>query len=224
MKTKKAEWILRLVLIVLTIALTVWVYIEARAIQAEKAAWELENTAGLSAGLIDIAEAGKPQAEESVSSAEPEKLEQAAAVTGQAETPEPEEAHTELDEPEYDEWIYEETEYEELDSETAEPEEADTDGMMYMGTYWVTGYDICVECCGNTEGICASGAVATVGTTVAAGDEFPFGTVLYIEGIGYRTVEDRGGAVGNGVLDVLCSDHAECGAVTGYRDVYVVGG
>lgn len=97
-----------------------------------------------------------------------------------------------------------------------------TDEMTYMGAYWVTGYDICTDCCGNTEGICASGAAATLGRTVAAGEEFPFGTVLYIEGIGYRIVEDRGGAVTGGILDVLCSDHTECREITGYRNVYVV--
>lgn len=65
--------------------------------------------------------------------------------------------------------------------------------MTYLGRYWITGYDICEECCGKTDGITASGAVAQVGRTIAAPREIPFGTTLYIEGIGERVVEDRGG-------------------------------
>lgn len=92
-------------------------------------------------------------------------------------------------------------------------------GMRLLGTYSVTGYDICVQCCGKVDGVTASGAVATVGRTCAC-NAFPFGTVLYIEGIGYRTVEDRGGMSGGGI-DVLCASHAECRAITGRYTVYV---
>lgn len=92
--------------------------------------------------------------------------------------------------------------------------------MVYAGTYRVTGYDACVKCCGKADGITASGVKAEVGRTIATGREFAFGTVLYIEGIGYRTVEDRG--VGNGCIDVFCADHPECYAITGYYDVYLL--
>lgn len=95
-------------------------------------------------------------------------------------------------------------------------------GMRLLGTYSVTGYDICVQCCGKTDGVTASGAAATVGRTCAC-NAFPFGTVLYIEGIGYRTVEDRGGMSGGGI-DVLCATHAECRAITGPHTVYIVEG
>ena len=240
MRSIKSDWVLRIILVVLTIALTTWVYIEARAIQNEKAAREIKDRAAVSAAVMDIAESGKHQTEKPVEyqtpvpldNTEPEKLEQDAEVTGQKEIPvlementeldEPKNDDTVLDEPVYDEYICEVPDYQVSVSEIAEQENADTDGMTYVGNFWVTGYDICVDCCGNTEGICASGAVATVGTTVAAGEEFPFGTVLYIDGIGYRTVQDRGAAVGYGVLDVLCSDHTECAAITGYRDVFLV--
>ena len=92
--------------------------------------------------------------------------------------------------------------------------------MTYLGTWQVYGYDTCAECCGWSAGITTSGAVATVGRTCASND-FPLGTVLYIEGIGYRTVEDRGG-MARGVIDVLCADHPACYAVTGWYDVYIV--
>jgi 3D (Asp-Asp-Asp) domain-containing protein len=96
--------------------------------------------------------------------------------------------------------------------------------MVYLGSYYVTGYDICLDCCGKTDGITASGAVAEIGRTVAASRDIPFGTVLYIDGIGERVVEDRGGAITEGKLDVLCEDHAACYAITGWYDVYIVEG
>lgn len=106
--------------------------------------------------------------------------------------------------------------------DTAKPaeEENETKSLTYLGSYYVVGYDTCVQCCGWSGGITASGAEATVGRTVASND-FPFGTELYIEGIGYRTVEDRGG-MSSGVLDVLCNNHPECYAITGTYKVYLV--
>ena len=101
-----------------------------------------------------------------------------------------------------------------------EPEPEPT--LRYLGEYKVTGYDICVSCCGSTKGITASGTTATVGRTCAAGKDLPFGTVLWIDGIGYRTVEDRGGGVNGGHIDVLCNNHPECFSITGWYDVYVV--
>lgn len=95
------------------------------------------------------------------------------------------------------------------------------DGMTYLGRYKITGYDTCAKCCGKSDGITASGTQATVGRTCAAPKGIPFGTVLYIDGIGERIVEDRGGFAEN-VIDVLCENHPDCYAITGYYDVYVV--
>ena len=53
-----------------------------------------------------------------------------------------------------------------------------------MGVYEITAY----EWTGNP---CANGNYPTEVYTVAC-NSLPFGTVVYIEGIGYRTVEDRG--------------------------------
>lgn len=92
---------------------------------------------------------------------------------------------------------------------------------VYLGRYAVTGYDICPQCCGSLDGITASGAKAEVGRTVAC-NTLPFGTRIYIDGIGERVVEDRGGMRGN-VIDVLCNDHAECAAITRSGvDVWIV--
>ena len=95
---------------------------------------------------------------------------------------------------------------------------------VYLGLYYITGYDTCAACCGKTDGITASGTYATAGRTVAASLEFDFGTRLWIEGIGERVVEDRGGAIGGGRLDVVCNDHAECYSITGWYDVWLIVG
>ena len=92
----------------------------------------------------------------------------------------------------------------------------------YLGTYYITGYDICYSCCGKIDGITASGVKATVGRTIAAPSNLSFGTKLYIDGIGERVVEDRGGSISGQRLDLLCNNHSECYAVTGYYDVYII--
>lgn len=94
---------------------------------------------------------------------------------------------------------------------------------IYLGRYWVTGYTISYADCGKIDGITASGIAASVGRTCASGKEFAFGTRLYIEGIGERTVEDRGGGVHNGHLDVLFATRDECYAATGWYDVWLIG-
>lgn len=90
-----------------------------------------------------------------------------------------------------------------------------------MGTYKITGYDpYCVHCCGKSDGITASGVPAIVGYTVAM-KGVPFGTKIYIDGLGIYEVQDRG--VGNGVIDVTCNGHAECYSITGRYDVWLIG-
>ena len=92
--------------------------------------------------------------------------------------------------------------------------------LTSIGTYYITGYDpYCPHCCGKSNGITASGIEAVVGDTVAMRN-YPFGTRIYIEGLGYYTVHDRG--VGSGVVDVACANHAECYAITGWREVFIV--
>ncbi len=91
----------------------------------------------------------------------------------------------------------------------------------YLGTYTVTGYDLwCAHCQGRWVGVTASGIPPEVGRTVAMCDQFAFGTEIYIEGMGFYTVEDRG--VGPGKIDVACASHADCYALTGRYKVWVV--
>lgn len=91
--------------------------------------------------------------------------------------------------------------------------------MTNIGRFKITGYDACKSCCGKTDGITASGTKATAGRTIAM-KGYPFGTKIYIEGLGTYIVEDRG--VGSGVIDVFCNNHSECYAITGYYNAYVV--
>jgi 3D (Asp-Asp-Asp) domain-containing protein len=72
-------------------------------------------------------------------------------------------------------------------------------------------------------GITASGHRTKAGYTVAAGRHIPFGTVLYIEGIGYRTVHDRGGAIKGNKIDVFMSDMGQVKKFgRRHLDVYIV--
>ena len=103
-----------------------------------------------------------------------------------------------------------------------EPEEDPAPEMTYLGSWKVTGYDLCARCCGNTRGLTASGEKAEVGVTCAGPKSLPFGTRIWIDGIGERVVQDRGGAVTGQHIDVLCNNHDECYALTGSYNVYII--
>ncbi len=57
--------------------------------------------------------------------------------------------------------------------------------------------------------ITASGDKPVPGQTVAASKDIPFGTMVWIEGIGIRTVNDRGGAIKRGRLDLCMATKEE---------------
>ena len=82
--------------------------------------------------------------------------------------------------------------------------------VAYIGQYKITYYCACKQCCGKTNGITASGAKVQEGVTVAADtSKLPFGTNIYINGIGWRTVQDRGGAIKGNKIDIYMNSHAE---------------
>lgn len=76
------------------------------------------------------------------------------------------------------------------------------------GVYKVTAYCACMQCCGKTNGITASGTHATANRTIAAPKTFAFGTKVVINGITY-TVEDRGGAIQGNRIDIYMDSHSE---------------
>ena len=77
--------------------------------------------------------------------------------------------------------------------EIAEP------SMEYVGDYRVTAFNY--EEGDGENFYTASGAEPVPYYTVATNDEFDFGTVLYIEGIGVVEVQDRG-AFPEGIIDL----------------------
>ena len=96
---------------------------------------------------------------------------------------------------------------------SAEPEPAEPTWTEYEAT----AYCSCEKCCGvwalnRPDGIVytASGAVAEQGVTIAADwDVLPPGTVVFIDGLGERVVQDRGGAIKGNAVDVYFEDHDE---------------
>ena len=64
-----------------------------------------------------------------------------------------------------------------------------------------------MQCCGKNDGITASGVKAIEGVTVAMNKSIPFGTKIYIDGVGERIVQDRGEAIKGNRIDLYFSDH-----------------
>lgn len=75
-------------------------------------------------------------------------------------------------------------------------------------------------CYSGDPNITAAGEPVYPGITVAAGPDIPFGTWLWVEGFGWRRVDDRGGKVGNKQLDICFATRDE--AVTFGRQKVIV--
>lgn len=114
---------------------------------------------------------------------------------------------------------YNEPTGEESTGEVQEPQ-SESYGQS-LGTWTITAYCGCDECCGSWSGSpTASGAWPVAGRTIAA--DLPFGTVLYIEGLGEYVVEDRG--VYGEWIDIYFDDHDQADTFgLQYREVYLVG-
>ena len=88
----------------------------------------------------------------------------------------------------------------------------------------ITTYSVTLEDCGKLDGITASGELIHEGV-VAADPSIPFGTRLYIEGIGFVVVKDRGGAIKGDILDLYIPDPEEAKKFGRQkRKVYFLGG
>ena len=101
--------------------------------------------------------------------------------------------------------------------------------LTYAGSFSCTAY--CTEeyahICGEGHGITSSGAKAQPGVTVAADTSIlPYGTVIYIEGVGLRVVQDTGSAVVGNKLDVAVNTHAEALSWSGWGScrVWIISG
>lgn len=73
--------------------------------------------------------------------------------------------------------------------------------------------------CGEGHGITASGQPIQADVTVAADQTLlPYGTVLCIEGVGIRIVQDKGASVQGYHLDVAVDTHENALAWSGYGE------
>lgn len=89
-----------------------------------------------------------------------------------------------------------------------EPEEPE---LVNIGTFTVYAYCPCETCCGQwSGGPTASGVMPEEGRTVAADwDVLPAGTEIYIDGVGWRTVEDTGSGINGNKLDLYMDSHQD---------------
>lgn len=77
-------------------------------------------------------------------------------------------------------------------------------------TAYTSGYESTQKSVGDVGyGLTASGTHVQEGRTIACPKSMPFGTVLNIEGIGMRVCEDRGGAIGEGHIDLYIENLAK---------------
>ena len=130
------------------------------------------------------------------------------------------EAVSELVESEYEQSYEEPGEYYDSGVDEAGYSDGTGDNLTYLNTWTISFYCPCVACTNSGNGITASGTYAQPWHT-AATSGLDFGTVLYVDGLGYFVVEDRGTEYG--WLDVFVSDHSEALALgLQYRDVYLV--
>lgn len=94
--------------------------------------------------------------------------------------------------------------------------------VEYAGVFECTAY--CTEkyqhICGTGTGITASGQPIQADVTVAADQTLlPYGTVVYIEGVGIRIVQDKGAGVQGNHIDVAVSgSHEDALKWTGYGE------
>ena len=79
---------------------------------------------------------------------------------------------------------------------------------FYLGVYDITFYCPCKRCCGKTDGITATGTKATEGRTIGVDPKvIPYGSQVYIEGMGWYVAEDTGGGIRNNHIDIFMSSH-----------------
>lgn len=75
-------------------------------------------------------------------------------------------------------------------------------------TFIATAYCPCAKCCGEDDGITASGYIAQEGITIAADwDILPKETIVEIDTLGERMVQDKGQAIKGNRIDIFMSNH-----------------
>lgn len=76
--------------------------------------------------------------------------------------------------------------------------------------------------CGNGDGVTSIGVVPQVGRTIAVDPRvIPYGSLVYVEGFGWRVAEDTGGAIKGNKIDLFVDSKSEAFQI-GRRNVMVV--
>lgn len=84
--------------------------------------------------------------------------------------------------------------------------ETESKGRL-LGEFEATAYCSCVECCNKSDGITATGTIATAGRTIAVDpDVIPYGTKVIIDGHTY-IAEDCGAAIKGNRVDIFFDSH-----------------
>ena len=97
--------------------------------------------------------------------------------------------------------------------------------MQYIGSYTVTAYCPCKECCDKwADGVTKTGTEATEGRTIAVDPSvIPYGTEVIINGHKY-IAEDCGGAIKGNHIDIFFDNHEDALKFgVQEKDVYVYG-
>ena len=92
-----------------------------------------------------------------------------------------------------------------------------TNENMGWAKFNASSYCFCTKCCGKATGRTASGTKATACRTVAMSSKYPFGTKVLIKTSNGKllnngkpyVVEDRGGAITEGKIDIFQGSHQE---------------
>ena len=93
-------------------------------------------------------------------------------------------------------------------------EPTSSSARTYLGSMRITGYV-------GTGNPTASGEMPYVGgVALSTAYNIPYGSRIYIDGLGEYVVNDTGCAYG--VVDVFCNSVDECYALTSYADVYLL--
>lgn len=94
--------------------------------------------------------------------------------------------------------------------------------LVSLGHFTCYAYCSCPSCCGQwSGGPTASGTMPEEGRTIAADwGVLPAGTEIYLDGIGWRTVEDTGSGITGDKLDLYMDSH-EAALEFGVREIEV---
>lgn len=109
----------------------------------------------------------------------------------------------------------------EIESEPVEESESEPE-LKSLGRFKLTAYCACSRCCGNSDGITASGTKAKQGRTIAVDPkQIPYGTKVVINGHTY-VAEDCGGSIKQNRIDVFFNGHKDAlNFGVQYAEVYI---